>query len=476
MNGRQRLRTILDNLQSSLWFRPAIGFLLAVALATFLLSLKQPIYTQQLEFLRISVESARAVLATIAGAMLTVVGLVFSIMMVVLVLGSQQFSPRILSSLLRDHAAQNVLSIFIGVFIYCLVVLARTSDGDDGRASTTFSVLVSIALALLAIGAFIYFIDRITKTIRISYIIAGINRRTVAQLRRITEQPNQPLDDEEKAAAQSVRGENLTAVVAPRSGYIQTVDEDALLQVAAEHGFVIRLDKMIGDFVAQGSRLLSVGANADEKDAEQKEVVAALWAAFDIGPERTSMDDVLFGIRQLVDIALKAVSPGINDPTTAINCIDYISNILTHAARRPDQLRYQYDQENAVRIIRRPVSFAALVDHSFDQLRLYTRSDYVVTLRLVDALVEVAQATNDEERHAVLWRHAGLISRSVNTHITEPYERQQINERIQALGAQIKAQPEPYLLAVSDAALAWLAVESTEPEPETTEARPATDD
>jgi uncharacterized membrane protein len=432
MNWRLRLRTSWHDLQSSLWFRPAAATLLAVILALVITTVDQLPYFTAPVLLRIGADSARAVLGAIAGAMLAVVGMIFSILMVVLVLASQQFSPRILRNFARDRISQDVLGIFIGSFIYSLLVLARISEHEDRVFTPVLSVTGAMVLALIAIGAFIYFIDHIAKTVRASYIVADINKQTEALLKRmhteeIIEKTVSP--DAEELSWQAAQA---TPVHSPRSGNVQAIDYTRLLQIAEQHGRIIKIERKVGDFVARDALLLSL---MPEQKVSQ-ELYDSLYSAFDIGTERTMFGDVLFGIRQLVDIALKAISPAVNDPTTAVNCIDYLSNILIHAAHHADVPEHYHDGEGHLRLIAPRPTFVMMLDLAFDQIRHYSRREVTITLRMLDALAEISQATNDPARHEAIWRHASMISRNVADTITEPLERAKINERLRELAAR----------------------------------------
>ena len=444
MNLPLRLRAFWDDLRTSLWFRPAAGALLAMIVAALLLFLDQSSLITPPDFFTIGADSARAVLTAIAGAMLAVVGLVFSILMVALVLASQQFSPRILRNFVRDPISQDVLGVFIAVFVYSLLVLARISEREDTTFTPVFSVTGAILLAMVAIGVLIYFIDHITKTIRVSYIIADINQQTESLLHNwgaatdtehADTNPDRPTSD----------GTEEAIVTALRAGYLQAIDYSELVQVAQKHDITIQLERMVGDFVAKDGVLLRFWPATPATDR------ATEWlrSAFDIGTERTLFDDVLFGLRQLVDIALKAISPAVNDPTTAVNCIDYLTNILIQVVHCADSPIYYYDENRILRVICRKPTFDMMLDLAFDQLRHYSRAEVTITLRLLAALTEIAAATGDAERQAALWRHATMIRRNVDQGITEPLERRKINEYLQQLASHAD-QPTTAILLSTD--------------------------
>jgi uncharacterized membrane protein len=431
-----RLRTQWHDLQAALWFRPAAATILAVILAITLTTLDTLPYFTAPVLLRIGADSARAVLAAIAGAMLAVVGMVFSILMVALVLASQQFSPRILRNFSRDRVSQDVLGIFIGAFIYSLLVLARISEHEDRVFTPVLSVTGAIVLAIIAIGAFIYFIDHIAKTVRVSYIIAGINRQTETLLQRMVDETTEmhvepAANDDEKWPPEGVPAK---AIHSPRSGNIQVIDYGRLLKMAEEHSLRIVVERQVGDFVARDAPLLTLYMH----DNVSQTLFDTLYSAFDIGTERTMFSDTLFGIRQLADIALKASSPAVNDPTTTVNCIDYLTNILIQAAHHADVRGRFYDDQGRLRLVAPRPTFTMMLDLAFDQIRHYM-PDAQVTLRLLDGLAEIARATGDAERHAAIWRHATMISRRAALSIAEPLERAQINERLREIAARCGA-------------------------------------
>lgn len=456
MNWRLRLSTQWHDLQSTLWFRPAAATVLAIILAFSITAIDQLPYFTAPAFLRIGVDSARAVLGVIAGAMLSVVGMIFSILMVVLVLASQQFSPRILRNFATDRTSQDVLSLFIGAFTYSLLVLGRISEHEDRVFTPVLSITGAIVLALVAIGAFIYFIDHITRIIRASYIVADVNRQTEVLLQKhFASEPkeSQPRTNangkdkngKDKAANDEVEEEEsdieeepswqaseATFVRAPRPGNIQTIDAGALLRIAKEFGISIKVERSLGDFVAREGVLLALlpGQKASQ------ELLDALYSAFDFGTERTMYGDVLFGIRQLVDIALRAISPSVNDPTTAVSCIDYLTNILVQAARHADVSGRYYDEDGRVRLVMPRPTFIMMLDLAFDQIRHYSHTEVTVTVRVLDALAEISQATQDPDRHTAIWRHAAMISRSVDRNIHEPLERRMINDRLHEIAAR----------------------------------------
>lgn len=441
MDLQLRLRMLWDDLQSSLWYRPALYTLLALFLA-----LLNPYIDQITDwtFYSFGADNARAILSAIASSMLTVVTLTFSILMVSFTLASQQFSPRILRTFTRDRTSQHVLGLQIGTFLYSLLVMVRINEVGDSIFVPLLSVLGAIGFSLVGIAAFIYFIDHISRSIRVNYIIANIGEQTVALLHNA--QPIQVVGYPLGSSTTPVMLAGASApVTAPRAGYIQGVATAHLIAIAQKHDLVLELTCMTGDFVAVDRPLLQVFPSEKLSPA----LTESLLNQFDIGVERTMFEDILFGIRQLVDIALKALSPAVNDPTTAMNCLDYLTNILTQAAQHADDQAHLCDSAGTVRLLAHRVRFATMVELAFNQIRHYGCGDVLVDLRMIDALTEIAGATSDPQRRALLWRHIGMISRNADRRLDEPHDREQVNACLIHAAQQMGYDPSVILLEQS---------------------------
>lgn len=444
MDIHLRVWTFWNNLQSSLWFRPIIAVLLAVAMA--IGSIRLDSHIARLDPFQMAPDNARLILSAIANSMLTVVALTFSTIMVVLVLASQQFSPRILGNFARDHVSQNVLSTFIGTFVYSLLVMGWIDKTGQDLSIPVLPVIIAIILALLSVAALIYFIDHIAKSVQVNYIIAEIDKQTIAGLHTIFSDATQNDSRAATATMPPLSAEEGATVATIKAGYIQAIDFDELVGIGQEYNIVVKLERMVGDFVAKKSVLLRAWPQTTRSD----EVDERLMDAFEIGVTRTMFQDTLFGLRQLVDMALKAISPAINDPTTAVTCLDALSNILLQAARYPDPPAYYCDDSSVVRLITQPVTFKAMVDLAFDQIRQYARSEVTVSLRLLEVLAEIAQVTSEPQRRDILWQHAGMISRGVEQGVLEPLDRQKMNDRLKLIAQQLGQRPDNVLLAVDE--------------------------
>jgi len=427
-----KLSTLWDSLRSSYWFVPTLMAGGAIALAFTMVTLDQsgksgPI--QKLGWVYTGgPDGARTVLSTIAGSMITVAGTAFSIVIVALTLASSQFGPRLLRNFMQDTGNQVVLGTFIATFIYCLLVL-RTVRGDNYNVFVPqISVTVGILLGVASIGVLIYFIHHASTSIQSSHVITEVNKdldhaidhlfpeqigHGIPQKRRWVEEI--PVNFDEEASP----------ILAINSGYLLAIDEEQLLKIAKSKDLLLRLNYRPGHFIVHRHEIVRVwyGERVNEKLTHQ------INDAFILGSERTEQQDVEFSIQQLVEIALRAISPAINDPFTAIRCIDRLSAGLSRLAQKEFPSPYRYDEDNNLRVIANPVTFVGLVDEAFNQIRHYGSSDVAVTMRLLEAIAIIGIQTRNQKDRMALLRHAEMIKRGSQEAVSEECDRQDIEER-----------------------------------------------
>ena len=293
--------------------------------------------------------------------------------------------------------------------------------GDEGAFVPSVAVLGSVVLAFVGIGFLIFFIHHVSSAIQASSIIAGAAAETLDAVDRLFPTGSgEPGDDDANETA-AYEGTFWTAVPAAQTGYIQRVDSDALLRFAAERETTVRMERGIGEFVTAGAPLLSVGAIAKpDVDATRR-----LNAAYSVGRHRTIVQDAGYGIRQIVDVALKALSPGINDTTTAVECVDYLGAILSQAARRKIETPCRREQ-GKLRVIVRGPSFEGFLDSAFAQIRQNAAANVAVLTRLLQTLETVGLATVDPQRRLAVWKHAELIANTADRTIAEPSDREAV--------------------------------------------------
>ena len=336
------LRRFWGNLRTSFWFVPFLIVAFSIALAVALIAADASVGDQWLarwpRLLGADAVGARAILSTIAGSMMTVVGVTFSMTLVTLALASSQYSSRILRNFIRDRVTQVVLGIFGGIFTYCLIVLRTIRVSEEFGFVASLAVSFSIVLAVGGIGVLIYFIHHIASSIQASSIIAVVADETMAAVDRLFPGAlgQAAGKDETDQAPRAVAQRAWQSVPGMGNGYIQSVDGGALLRLAGRHKTIVRMEHGIGAFLVHGTPLVSVALDSPPDD----ELVASLQAAYTISRHRTLEQDCAFGIRQIVDMAMRALSPSVNDTTTAVMCVDYLAAILSRLTVRATFLHH----------------------------------------------------------------------------------------------------------------------------------------
>ena len=426
-----RLRQLKHDLTSGMLFRPALisGTIALVGLALIELEATGtlPRWDGGGWFFGNDPGSAQAVLGAIAGSMMSVVSIVYSVLLVALSLASVQFSPRILGGFVRDRVSQRTLGVFLGTFVFCLLVMRATRAEPAWVA--TWAVAVGCLLGLACLVFLIYFLHHIATGIQVNNLVDRIATDTAAVM-----------DDVGGAGAVAAvppLPADAVAVEATASGYLQLVDHEGLVALARRSGAIVHIAVEPGDYVAPGSALAYL---ARPGAASAAPLTTACRDAFDLGTVRTMQQDVGFGLRQLVDIALKAISPAVNDPSTAGTCIDRLGSLLAALAVRPSGTRVIADGD-AVRVVVPRPTFADLVDLAFNQLRQYGRGDLAVSIRILGAIAAVARPCTAAQR-APLRAHADLVRAGLSPAFL-PADRQRFDERYQrvvdALGPETLA-------------------------------------
>lgn len=354
-------------------------------------------------FFRSGPDGARSVLSSIAGAMISVTGLVFSITIVVLQLASSQFSPRVLRTFLDDRVTQNTLGVFAASFLYALTVLraVQSSPQDGYPAVPQIAVATSYLLVLGAVGMFLAFIHHITDAISVSSVIGRVADECRALMQggardaasMPTEEPRLP-----HLARQQV-------ATSPAAGYLDLVDRQALLRLACHHDVRIEVLHPLGTFVAGGSPVALVHADRFDDDVDWSQAIAP---AVKIRRERSMEQDLSFGVRRLVDIAERALSPGTNDPTTAIQVVDELHELLRRLVTSTDPYPVTLDDDGVARVVAEQWSFGAYLDLAVDEIAHWGADSLQVPARLASMLTDVATVALPDRRPLVEAKLAGL--------------------------------------------------------------------
>ena len=375
---------------------------------------------------------AQVILGSIATSIMTVVSIVFAILLMTLTLASTQFSPRILVSFVRDRTTQWTLGVFLGTFSYCIAALPAARALPHAFVPVA-TVTGAMLLALVCVGWLIYFINHISRSISVNHIVDRIARETELVIDQLMPYPRGrfPLQDRSEVSS----AKDGTPILSPRSGYICYVDINRLVALAQAYRISVHLERRVGQFVPAGIPLARV-SKAERVPADR---ALHLIAAFDIGSTRTMQQDVEFGIIQIVDIALRAMSPAVNDPSTAISCVDQLSRIIIFWTSRMPPPSHYYAPPHVLRLVVPWMSFDGLLDTAFEQIRHYAVADVAVSLRLMRAFNDIASATGHDDVRAKLLERAQRVAAGCAGHLPKD-ELVKLQQRLKTFETSVAAE------------------------------------
>jgi uncharacterized membrane protein len=382
---RLRLRSAVERLRSSFFFVPMLGVIGAVVLAVFGLAVDRRLDAEGVDLplgLVATVDSARSLLSTIAGATISFAGIAFSVSLLIIQLASSQYSPRVVHTLFRDPFNRRVMALVVGTFTYCLVVLRSTRsslEADGTPVIPNLSVALALVLGISTILAVIAFINHGAHSMDVSEILGRVRSDAVDQIRRewshdVGDGPAEPPIE---------FGADATVVRFDRTGWVQEVDVDALLECLPPSAS-IRVETYAGRYAIQGTPVCSIWPGLSPEELGRIE--PSVRSAVAIGNTRTLQQDVSYGLRQLADVALKALSPGINDPTTAQDAIFHSASVLLEMLTHSPPLRDLTDEHGRRLVLAEQPSHDDLVRLAFDETRRAAVAMPSVCIYLLEAL------------------------------------------------------------------------------------------
>jgi len=338
---------------------------------------------------------AQTILSVIATSIMTVVSIVFAILLMTLTLASMQFSPRILIGFVRDRGTQWTLGIFLGTFSYCVAALPAARSLPRPFAPVV-TVCGAMLLALICVGWLLFFIHHISQSISVNHIVDRIARETEQVIDQLMPHPRGP--HYRPSPPRYVSDEPEFPILNNASGYIRFIDTGRLVRIARQHHLRVRVTRSVGHFVPAGVPLLMTSG----RGRPDHDLAAELTEAFDIGPMRTLQQDVEFGVIQIVDIALRAISPAVNDPSTAISCIDQLTRILICWVGRFPPEAMMFNPPHMLRVVLPWIDLEGLLNTAIEQIRAYATNDAAVSLRLLRLLRDVAVTVDNDALHLLL--------------------------------------------------------------------------
>ena len=429
-----------EALRTNLWLVPVLETVAVVALFCVTYAVDRSAYdglvTLPTWVLSGTADVARVLLATVAAAIITVVGIVFSITIVALTLASTQFGPRMLRNFVRDPGTQFSLGTFVASFCYAMIALVSVGGGPHGDFVPHLSITVTLLLTLLDVAVLIFFLNHIATMIQLPVVIADIATTLVNE---VTAMENAdafgvgtsrgPSHDEllQRLAADGA------PIRTPRSGYLQVIRHDVLVKIAADANAVVQLPHRPGHFMVAGQVIARVWPPEAADSVAEKLALGHVAGAY-----RTLPQDVSFGFDQLVEIGLRALSPAVNDTFTGMTCVDWIADCLCRIAPMWHPHRIRRDAGGEIRVIAFQPSFERLVERTFDTIRQASVGMPAIMIRQLFAIAKVIEQVPDRKRRTALIRQAEAIQRSNLTTVADPSDRDDVTERYEAVIALLR--------------------------------------
>jgi uncharacterized membrane protein len=429
-----------EQLRANLWLLPALLVLGATVLFGATYALDRAAHSGALSLPGWidtgDANSARTILTAIAAAVITVAGVVFSVTIVAFTLASTQFGPRILRNFLRDRGTQATLGTFVATFVYSVLALGSVSNRGSHPFVPHLSTAVALLLTLIDVVVLIYFIHHVTTSIQLNEVVFSIAQdlgRAVDALEVDGPSPQSGTSPDLDTLRRSLYRDGVE-IPATTSGYLQAIGHRTLVGIATDSDAVIELAFRPGHFVTIGRPLARVWP------ATAEPAVARLLERTHVtGPHRTLHQDLQLAIDQLVEIAIRALSPAVNDTFTALSCIDWLGDGLTRLSERPLPTGVIRDAAGAVRLLVPPLDYARLVNRSFDQIRQAGRGLPAVGIRQLDTLSKIAEQTRSDTQRQVIARQAAMLLRQGTDPdaVPEPLDRDDLQGRYDKLEAAL---------------------------------------
>lgn len=442
-----RLISTWDSFRESLWFAPALLTLIGL-----MASILMPLIDEQLRgwvstegrWFHTSAESARSTLSWISTTLMTVACLVLSVTVVALTQTTSLYGSRLLRNFMATNAAQMTLGTMLGTVLYCMIV-QKAVDVDEGLVPH-LSVSVALLAGICSLGMMFYFIHSVAESIQAQNVVENVARELDEAInsmypQQIGEPPRskslRQMPPAELEGYLDNLGKGFFVVPSKHEGYFLAVDSDSLLHTATDSDVIVRMLVRPGDFVIREQPLAQVWYVDDEKG---KSIARGINASCVAGRHRTPRQDIECAVNELVEVAVRALSPGINDPFTAITCIDRFSASLSRLAQREAPPALRCDKDENIRVISQPISFGAVLDASFNQIRQAGQRSPAVAMRLLESLVTIGGAVSrDEDRQAVR-RHADMVLRACRTNFEEELDREDAEARHERVCAALNHQ------------------------------------
>jgi len=425
-----------DSFKSNFWFLPASMSLAAMLTCLVLLAIDRKTGFMLPSMGAGSLNAMRSILAVLIGALVTALSIAFSSTVVVLTLAASQLGPRLLRIYVRDRSNQALIGVFSSTVFYNLTALFVVGRLDETGGVPNLTVLGAFGMTCAALFVLIYFIHHVARSIQAPNVILSVASE-LRTLISVTYPANGgkgagslARDPEEIAAKlQPERG----PVTATRSGYVQAVDGKSLARLGEAYSCTVRTMCKPGDFVMEGSPLAVIHG----KEPPDEDIFGRVAGGFILGDNRTATQDVEFVLMELVEIAVRALSPGINDPFTARTCVDRLTEALCMLSDRSEPPMFKYGENGKLVLVLRQTGFDDFCDAAFNQVRRHASHEASVLIHLLESFEKVMKHTEKRSHRQYVWKHACMVQRA-GEQLAEPEDAAEVEKRFQKVAAVFK--------------------------------------
>jgi uncharacterized membrane protein len=366
-------------------------------------------------------------LSHIASSMITVAGIVFSLTVLILSNASSSYGSRVLRNYMQDRVTQFAIGAFVAPSLYCFLVLRHL--GNETDVVPHLSVSVGVAFAVFNFGVLIYFVHHVALAIQASEIIKSLSHELTRSIDSLFPD-HLGAGDESSGNSYSIEDFNqkeTTTIHATREGYLQVIDSDRLLELAIQYEVVVLVERRPGDFITLDQPVFRIAGLQEIELVLKRQFNETLF----VGSRRTPRQDVECAVHELVEVAVRALSPGINDPFTAITCLDYLSSDLAKLARRKIPSPYREDQSGQLRVIAFPFTFNGVLDSCLNQIRQCSSGTASVLIRLLERLTMLADVATRKTDRTGICKHAEMVLREAERSLPEAEDLKIVRDRYQ---------------------------------------------
>lgn len=455
----------LHNIENKIYFIPTLYAVIATIFSALIIYIEHSYSDFLMDnvpalFLS-SYDLSKTIFSTIAGSLFAMITVSFSTIMVVLTMYSSQFSPRTMQDFLKSKVTLKVLGLFIAGFIYSILNLLFLEDNIAAPGEPSFfSTIIGVIIAIVCLGYFVYFIHHAANSVQVNLLIENLKKEIIEIVDKIEARNdnNELIKNEAPDDLKEKMKREFCEIKATKSGYIQVIYDIELSKLADKYNLIIRAEKMIGDYITENSVVFKIwrAEHKEETEIEIEELKAKVNSNLVISNERSKKNDIEFGLLKLTEVALRAISPGINDPNTAIFCINQLGWVLSRIAVANIENTYYYNEEGEVCFIMEDISFWYLLYKTFYQLRHYSNQDVSVAGSIIDALVIIAEGSPKNIKEQV-WKFSDYIIDGFDKEVLEQEDKKYLNHKIYKLAKETanKDNKEKYFDVDSVKGVSW---------------------